>query len=134
MLGLVVKFCIILWPIRFLRLWLQQFLIEIEFENPIRLSCDNESTLHIKDNPFFHEETKQFEADCQCTYKILYWKHLDFICNNLDIIDIYAPAWGIMFENVCSFFSIFFKILLVSSFIPLLFSLTLPVLFLSQNL
>ena len=83
----------------------------------IRLYGDNKVTIHIAENNVFHERTKQIEVDCHIVRKkleekIVVAKHvssehqlvadlltkplgrtwLGFICDKLDIYDIYAPS------------------------------------------
>ncbi|KAL9225478.1 hypothetical protein vseg_001395 [Gypsophila vaccaria] len=47
-------------------LWLKGLLegIGIRIHDPIRLHCDNESAMHIANNPVYHERTKHIEIDC----------------------------------------------------------------------
>ena len=49
--------------------WLVRLLEEFGVENlkPITLACDNQSALHIAQNPVFHQRTKHIEIDCHFT-------------------------------------------------------------------
>ena len=82
----------------------------------MRLYGDNKTTINITENTVFHERTKQIEADCRIVRKnlkekIIVAKHVssghqlaylltkllgrtraDFICDKLDMYDIYAPT------------------------------------------
>ena len=46
--------------------WLQYLLndLNISFNHPIPLFCDNQSAVHLAQNPVFHERTKHIEIDC----------------------------------------------------------------------
>ncbi|KAL1223412.1 Retrovirus-related Pol polyprotein from transposon RE1 [Cardamine amara subsp. amara] len=46
--------------------WLKQLLEDLGFKKtaPIRLFCDTQVTIHISNNPVFHERTKHIESDC----------------------------------------------------------------------
>ncbi|KAI3441040.1 Protein kinase domain-containing protein [Psidium guajava] len=99
-------------------MWLQQLLTEIGYsiDCPSKLWCDNQSALHIRDNPVFHERTKHIEVDCHFVRDALLrnviefgyirtsdqladiltksttGKRIEFICNKLGMMNIYAPA------------------------------------------
>nr|XP_017228664.1 PREDICTED: uncharacterized mitochondrial protein AtMg00810-like [Daucus carota subsp. sativus] len=47
--------------------WIYNFLTELKFKipRPIVLYCDNNSAIHIAENPVLHERTKHIELDCQ---------------------------------------------------------------------
>lgn len=47
-------------------LWLKGLLqfLQISIHGPVRLHCDNQSAIHIANNPVFHERTKHIENDC----------------------------------------------------------------------
>lgn len=46
--------------------WLQSLLhsLSVSHSLPMKLSCDNQSAIHIAKNPVFHERTKHIEVDC----------------------------------------------------------------------
>ncbi|XP_031268175.1 secreted RxLR effector protein 161-like [Pistacia vera] len=97
-------------------MWIYQFLTEIGLETsvPAKLWCDNQAALHIASNLVFHERTKHIEIDChfvreklqQGLISIGYVKtgeqlgdiftkaligiQVDYLCNKLDMIDIYT--------------------------------------------
>lgn len=49
--------------------WLSQLLkdLHISVTSQAKLFCDNKSTMHIANNPVFHERTKHVEIDCHKT-------------------------------------------------------------------
>ncbi|KAL0286146.1 UNVERIFIED_CONTAM: Retrovirus-related Pol polyprotein from transposon RE2 [Sesamum angustifolium] len=99
-------------------LWLKNLLKELGFmyDDPVPMHCDNQATIHISNNPIFHERTKHIDVDCHfvreavmsqkiCTpftpsseqradifTKALGGKQFDVLCNKLGMIDIFAPA------------------------------------------
>ena len=99
-------------------IWIYQLLNKVGFNIslPPKLWCDNQATLHIASNPVFHERTKHIEIDCHFVRekiqqglistgfvktgeqlgdlltKALNGTRVDYLCNKLGMINIYAPA------------------------------------------
>jgi hypothetical protein len=46
--------------------WLRRLLghLQVEFDSPTILHCDNQAAIHLASNPVFHERTKHIEVDC----------------------------------------------------------------------
>ncbi|GAV73800.1 hypothetical protein CFOL_v3_17283 [Cephalotus follicularis] len=99
-------------------MWIRQLLTELGFDYPssIQLCCDYQAAIHIVSNPVFHERTKHIEVDCNfvrekiqqglvstCHVKTgeqladiftnsLRNERIQYLCNKLGMIDIYAPT------------------------------------------
>ena len=99
-------------------MWIYQLLNEVGFNMPLpaKLQCDNQAVLHIASNPVFHERTKHIEIDCHFVRekiqqglistvfvktgeqlgdlltKALNGTRVDYLCNKLGTINIYALA------------------------------------------
>ncbi|WMV44756.1 hypothetical protein MTR67_038141 [Solanum verrucosum] len=99
-------------------MWIHHLLTEIGLEHhtPAKLWCDNQAALHIASNPVYHERTKHIEVDCHfirekiqenlistgyvktgeqvadLLTKALNGTRVDYLCNKLGMINIYAPA------------------------------------------
>lgn len=100
-------------------IWIYQLLSEVvlKISIPAKLWCYNQTALHIASNPVFHEQTKHIEIDCHFVRekiqlglittrhvkireqlgdiftKALNGVRVDYLCNKLGMINIYASAW-----------------------------------------
>lgn len=104
--------------------WIQQLLTELGFKAsiPMTLWCDNKTTMHIASNLAFHEKTKHIEVNCHFIWEKLQsglilpthiWTgeqladiftkplgngRIEYICDQLGMINIYVLVWGGMLE------------------------------------
>ena len=99
-------------------IWLHYLLAKVGIKTsiPTKLRCDNQVARHIVSNPIFHERTKHIEIDCHFVRekiqldlistgyvkiekqlgdifeKALSGDRVSYLCNKLDMINIYAPT------------------------------------------
>ena len=99
-------------------MWIRQLLMEVGIRTsiPSKLWCDNQAAMHIASNPVFHERTKHIEIDCHFVRekiqvglifigyvktgeqlediftKPLSGDRVNYLCNKLGMINIYAPT------------------------------------------
>ncbi|CAH9055335.1 unnamed protein product [Cuscuta epithymum] len=99
-------------------IWISHLLTELGLKTsmPAKLWCDNQAAIHIANNPVFHERTKHIEVDCHFIRekiqkglisteyvktgeqlgdlftKALNGIRVDYLCNKLGMINIYAPT------------------------------------------
>ena len=97
-------------------MWLHQHLMAVGIEIPIlaKFWCDNLVALHIASNPVFHERTKHIDKNCHFVKiqlslistgyvktreqlvdiftKALTRDRVNYLCNKLSMINIYAPT------------------------------------------
>ena len=105
--------------------WLQYLLADLQLPHthPFSLYCDNQSTIQIARNPFFHEHTKHIELDCHIVREKLSFGLIHLlpistklqlaniftkplspssflsITSKLGMIDILSPACGVRGES-----------------------------------
>jgi hypothetical protein len=106
-------------------IWIKQLLKDmgIEYDQPIKMYCDNNSARHIASNPVFHERTKHIEVDCHYVREKVQAKeittpfvrskeqladvftkgldptHFEDITSKLGLYDIYVPSLRGSVEN-----------------------------------
>ena len=99
-------------------MWIYQLLVKMRLKvsMPAKLWCDNQAALYIASNHVFHERTKHIKIDCHFVRekiqqnlvstghvktgkqlgdiftKALNRVRVDYICNKLGMINIYAPT------------------------------------------
>jgi hypothetical protein len=99
-------------------IWIYNLLTEVGLKAsvPAKLWCDNQAALYIASNPVFHERTKHIKIDCNFIrekiqqglistgyvkireqlgdifMKALNEAWVDYLCNKLGVINIYAPT------------------------------------------
>ena len=98
-------------------IWLKTQLWELRLseDGPMPMYCDNQASIYIASNPVFHERTKYIEINCHFDRNVVTQKLIStpftpllksshmftklvilevflYLCNKLDIIDIYAPT------------------------------------------
>jgi len=79
--------------------------LQVPFEQPSLLYCDNDSVRYIATNPVFHEHTKHIEIDCHIVRGKLKKGliHLLPISTIEQLADIYTKVLGPQsFKNICS--------------------------------
>ena len=78
--------------------WLKSLLasLEVQYQQPMQLFCDNQADLHIASNPVFHEWTKHIEIDCYYVQEKLLSGHIitSQIRTNQQVADIFTKALG----------------------------------------
>ncbi|GAV78044.1 LOW QUALITY PROTEIN: hypothetical protein CFOL_v3_21512 [Cephalotus follicularis] len=101
-----------IWELQWLRMLLSN--ISLPISGPFMLHCDNQSTMHITNNPVFYERTEHIEVDghfigekihnnefhlvhtwteeqlADIFTKSLHKNRVNFICNKLGLFDVYA--------------------------------------------
>src|SRR5262249_43169856 len=111
-------------------LWINHLLVEIGLNStfPAKLLCDNQAALHIASNPVYHERTKHIEVDCHFIRekiqdniistgyvktgeqfgdlftKALNGPRVEYLCNKLGMINIYAPAMPSLRRSVTEYY------------------------------
>jgi hypothetical protein len=79
--------------------WLRWLLADmgVSFSHPTPMYCDNQSSIQIAHNSFFHKRTKHIEIDCHLTRHHL--KHdtivLPFVSSSLQIADFFTKTHSI---------------------------------------
>ena len=100
----------------------------MKYPTPAKVWYDIQVALHIASNPVYHEKNKYVEVDWHFIHekiqenlistgyvktgeqladlftKALNGARVTYLCNKLGIINIYAPAWGGVLQNIVNIF------------------------------
>ena len=105
--------------------WLWLFLDDLGISSPfiMPMHCDNQASIFITGNSTFNERTKHIEIDChyiwdKVMFEVISTPHVassnqlvevfikslarilyDATCTKLGMFDLYAPAWGGVFDS-----------------------------------
>ncbi|CAL1371101.1 unnamed protein product [Linum trigynum] len=76
--------------------WITQLLkdLNVEYQGPATVFCDNKSTIHMAENPVFHERTKHIEIDCHVIRERVKSKliSLKYVCTDRNLADIFTKG------------------------------------------
>jgi hypothetical protein len=87
--------------------WLKQLLRDmgIEFNQPMKMYCDNNFARHIALNPMFHERTKHIEVDCHFVREKVQAKEIEtpYIQSHEQLADVFTKGLDPkQFDNITS--------------------------------
>ena len=88
-------------------IWIKQLLKDmgIEFDQPMKMYCDNNSARHIASNPVFHERTKHIEVDCHFIREKVQSKEIEtpFVRSEEQLADVFTKGLDKkQFEDILS--------------------------------
>ncbi|CAL1383720.1 unnamed protein product [Linum trigynum] len=76
--------------------WITQLLkdLNVEYQGPATVFCDNKSTIHMAENPVFHERTKHIEIDYHVIRERVKSKliSLKYVCTDRNLADIFTKG------------------------------------------
>lgn len=76
--------------------WLAALLrdLQVSFQYPVTLACDNTAAQHIADNPVFHNRTKHLDIDCHFVRDHIQYGFLQtvHVHSKLQVVDILTKA------------------------------------------
>lgn len=79
--------------------WLRVLLssLGVHHRQPIRLSCDNQASIHIASNPVFHERSKHIDIDCHFVRELLLRGVISMahIGTKFQLADLFTKALGV---------------------------------------
>ncbi len=79
-------------------IWLRRLLSELLTKQMVatNLYCDNHATIHIANNPVFHERTKHIEVDCHFVREKLLSGELipRYLQSHLQLADLFTKGLG----------------------------------------
>ncbi|CAL1353265.1 unnamed protein product [Linum trigynum] len=76
--------------------WITQLLkdLNVKYEGPATVYCDNKSAIHMAENPVFHERTKHIEIDCHVIRERVNSRliTLKYVCTDRNLADIFTKG------------------------------------------